>query len=711
VIFNKPFGRFRLAKKLAMGGMAEVYLALRSGPKTFDKLIALKCILPHVNDDAAHVAMFYNEARVGGLFRHPNLISVHDAEQIDGRHTLVMEYVAGQTLEELATRLEQNRESIPLDIALYLVGQAARGLAHAHEVRDLDGARLDLVHRDVSPQNIMLAHDGRVKVFDFGVAVAAAQGTEARELAGKAAYMSPEQVRGRALDNRSDLFSLGVILHELVTGEKLFHRDNQMATIVAVTDTPIPVPSTRRDSVPPEVDEIVMRCLARNVDERWENGWDLADALDGVLTQLNSDIEQERLGRYVSSRFGNEIGEIEAVVQKVLQAPEHSDATIDLSTFDVRTTRTTTAITGSMPVPRGIARDEGKGLESLKSEAEDPELPPVPRSVDSVIPSEASAALLTQLQRARRTNRLLVALAGVLVASLVLFALTYPSLFVERAPDGTVQSPTATGPVGFIVLTSEPAGATILLDGVDTGRVTPAQLQVTPGVAHAVQLQSEGWLSIDLTVTPTEDTPSVVAAQLERDPNSAANQNGSVRITFEPADALLYVNGTLVPGQSPLQVPALELFTDHEIRIEKLGFETTTDVVRLESEDTLNVQFALVPAQAVGVVNIRSTPAGANILINGELVGVTPLENLSLVADQEYQIALEKDGARWRTRVTLDPDSVQNIDATLQRDRPAAPAPRPSEPSQGGNDAPPAAPEPPAPAPEEPRQPSYQLLD
>jgi serine/threonine protein kinase len=708
VIFNKPFGRYRLVKKLAMGGMAEVYLALRSGPRTFDKLVAIKCILPHVNGDASHVSMFYNEARIGGLFRHANLISVHDAEEIETRHSLIMEYVAGQTLEEVVNRLEQGKEQLPLDFALFIIAEAARGLAHSHSVRDLDGSRLDLVHRDISPQNVMVAHDGRIKVFDFGLAVAAANDSESRELAGKTAYMSPEQVRGRALDNRSDLFSLGIVLHELVTGRRLFQRENQMATIVAVTEEKIPRPSSMRSDLPPLVDEVIMKCLARPVDDRFDDCDALADALDAVLVELNSDVNGVKVGDWMQRRFANEIGELEAVIQKVLQAPEHSEATIDLSTFDARVTRTTSAVP-ALPIPpatRGIARDEGKGLESLGGSAAD--LPPPPR-VESLIPSEASAALLDQLQKARRTSRLLAILAGVLAISVALIFAVLPLLKDDPiVMTTTVNSAAATATPAFIVLTSEPPGAAISLNGQDTGRVTPAQLQAIPGQEASVALAADGFLPVSLSVTPTVDAPAVVAATLQRDPNATANLSGSIRVTYEPTDAVLTVDDTVYPGPPPIQVDGLSLFEEHQLRIEKLGFETATDAFTLENADTMNVQFALVAAQEVGVVNIRSNPVGAEIVINGEIVGVTPLEGMQLVADQEYQIVLQKDGARWRTRLTLDPDSVQNIDATLQRDRPVAPA----APSADTNAAAPVEPSPPVEAPAEPqRQPSYQLLE
>ena len=171
MIFNKPFGRYRLIKKIAMGGMAEVFLAMKRGPGPFDKLVALKCILPHVNDDPRHVEMFYREARLGGLFTHSNLIDVYDAEPIEGRHTMAMEFVPGHTVEDLVERA--GTSGIAPRHALAIVADAALGLHHAHNVRDIDGTPLGLVHRDVSPHNILVGYDGIVRVFDFGVAVGA----------------------------------------------------------------------------------------------------------------------------------------------------------------------------------------------------------------------------------------------------------------------------------------------------------------------------------------------------------------------------------------------------------------------------------------------------------------------------------------------------------------------------------------------------------
>lgn len=710
MIFNKAFGRYRLVKKLAMGGMAEVYLALRRGPHVFDRLVAIKCILPHVNSEPQHVAMFYNEARVGGLFRHPNLISVHDAEEIDARHCLVMEYVAGQTLEEVQERLARTSMRFPLATALHIIAQAARGLAHAHEVRDLDGSRLSLVHRDISPQNIMVAHDGRVKLFDFGLAVAAAHGTESRELQGKTAYMAPEQVRGRALDARSDLFSLGVVLYELVAGRKLFQRDNQMATIRAVTEDEIPAPSTLIDGLPELVDAIVLKAVSRAPDERYQSGNDLADDLMKALEAMPEAVDQRSVSQWMSEQFRNELGEVEAVVQKVLQAPEQSDATIDLSTFDV-TTRANPAVTGPSPQARGIAQDEGDGLERLTGTHGLVEnLPPVPATSNSVLPDEASAALLSSVHKARQSERTWKIIAAlVFVVAVVGVGAVLSMNNRTTAPDAPAPGREPAQPTpAFVLVTSEPTGATVILNGQVTELRTPAQVQVTDGDAVRVEAAVDGFVTVEQQTTASASAPAVLHFALERDLTAVQNATGTLVVIYQPEDATVIVDDQPVGSQSPVRVEGISLFGDHQLRIEKLGFETHTDTFRLESADVQTMQMQLVTAQEVGTVNIRSNPAGARIYVNDEEVGVTPLEGLELVADQEYRIRLERDGATFRTRVILDPGSLQNIDGELRR---AVERPRPAAPAATG---PAATPEPPAAAPEPPAAPAapaYQLLE
>jgi alkylated DNA repair dioxygenase AlkB len=223
-----------------------------------------------------------------------------------------------------------------------------------------------------------------------------------------------------------------------------------------------------------------------------------------------------------------------------------------------------------------------------------------------------------------------------------------------------------------------------------------------------VEAAVDGFVTVEQQTTASASAPAVLHFALERDLTAVQNATGTLVVIYQPEDATVIVDDQPVGSQSPVRVEGISLFGDHQLRIEKLGFETHTDTFRLESADVQTMQMQLVTAQEVGTVNIRSNPAGARIYVNDEEVGVTPLEGLELVADQEYRIRLERDGATFRTRVILDPGSLQNIDGELRR---AVERPRPAAPAATG---PAATPEPPAAAPEPPAAPAapaYQLLE
>ncbi len=265
-LLNKSFGPYTLLRKIATGGMAEVHLALKRGPGSFHKLVALKSILRHHAGSDEFVQMFRTEARIAARCHHPNLVELYDVGEIDGRLTMVLEYVSGPTVAQLAAKLSGRDEPFPRDLALRIIIDACSGLYHAHHLLDEEGRPLEVVHRDVSPQNILVGYDGRVKVFDFGIArISDADGKEdlAGVLAGKYAYMSPEQCHGAELDERSDVFSLGVILYELTTGTRLFRRDNQIEVLRAITEEDIKPPSEVVEGYPRALERIVMAALAR----------------------------------------------------------------------------------------------------------------------------------------------------------------------------------------------------------------------------------------------------------------------------------------------------------------------------------------------------------------------------------------------------------------------------------------------------------------
>ncbi len=283
---NENYGKYQLLKRLAMGGMAQIYLARQRGPEGFEKLLVIKRILPHLAENGDFVRMFLDEARIAARLDHPNIVDIYDLGAQDDSFFIAMEYIHGEDLRRVWKRAERSGQLIPVPLVCRIMIEACAGLDHAHKQKDAQGKPLGIVHRDVSPQNILLTFEGRVKVVDFGIAKAADQATVTRSgvLKGKYSYMAPEQAAGQKnLDCRTDIFALGVVLYELLTGMRLFKRLTDMATLQAVSDCEILPPSQINPRVPKDLDPIVMKALTRKPEDRYAEALQLQLALEDWL--------------------------------------------------------------------------------------------------------------------------------------------------------------------------------------------------------------------------------------------------------------------------------------------------------------------------------------------------------------------------------------------------------------------------------------------
>ncbi|HEX9241651.1 MAG TPA: serine/threonine-protein kinase [Anaeromyxobacter sp.] len=275
-----PFGRFLLLERVAIGGMAEVYAAVEQGDRA-GTLRAVKRILPTLAEERDLVRLFLDEARIAVQLDHPGLVPVHELGKLSGTYYIAMDYVAGRDLRAIAALFRGRREPVPLEFVARVVADAADALDHAHRGRGADGAVLEVVHRDVSPANVLVGFDGRVRVIDFGIAQATRGRGTARSsvLRGKFGYMSPELVRGLPVDRRSDVFALGIVLHELLAGERLFTGPTELAVMERVRAADVRPPSATNPRVPPELDRLVLRALAREPEDRFAWANELSRAL------------------------------------------------------------------------------------------------------------------------------------------------------------------------------------------------------------------------------------------------------------------------------------------------------------------------------------------------------------------------------------------------------------------------------------------------
>jgi len=340
----QSFGKYQLLKKLATGGMAEVWLARQSGIEGFHKNLVVKRILPHLAEDREFVEMFRNEALIAARFNHPNIAQVYEFGEANGTYYIAMEFIHGEDLGRVMRKAASAGQWIARPLAIRIVAAACEGLYYAHSRTDDAGRPLRVVHRDISPQNILISFDGSVKLVDFGIAKAADQAslTKSGAIKGKFAYMAPEQAAGKPLDGRADIFAIGLVLYELLTGVRPLKRDSELATLQAAMECAIQPPSQVAD-VPEEMDPVVMRAVTKNADDRYRDARTFQTALEEILVGQRWVAGSVQISELMETLFADRLADEKAQGQVV---PVDDDAS------------------GSSPAPPPPPQERGRGRPS-----------------------------------------------------------------------------------------------------------------------------------------------------------------------------------------------------------------------------------------------------------------------------------------------------------------------------------------------------------
>jgi len=543
------FGRYQLLGLLGQGGMGRLYIAERRGIEGFVKIVALKRIQPHLADSKQLREMFLNEARIAARLEHPNIVATYELGEVDGNYFISMEYLPGEDLSAIIAGCPDGR--MPIAIAAALAQQAAQGLHYAHEARDGQGRSIGLVHRDVSPRNIFVTYHGVVKLLDFGVV----RGPEKQKsipgvFKGKYGYCAPEQLEGRQIDRRTDVFCLGIALWECLTGTRLFDAATDAATIDAVRSRSVEPPSALRSDVPPELDAIVRRALARDPERRFRTAHDMSEELDRFLLGFDDRPTSKAVGRWMETIFGVERATLKKAISQGGEVGGTLDRLVALNAIRPAGAEVTNTDPGSTTGGGAAAQPRAMWSTSVGSHpsgdrrvSEASGGTPAGRSSSggrATQPTPTTPARAATLRAARdsddppaarpgrRSGRRMLPIAlgiATLVGGVGVVAAV--ALRGERSfsPSSAARAGRATA---TLEIRSEPPGAHILVDGSPSGLRTPASLTgLSVGITVRIGLDKPGYEPASEAVTLADGRPRTVSLTLKQAPKGPDVEQGS----------------------------------------------------------------------------------------------------------------------------------------------------------------------------------------
>ncbi|MEE8408433.1 MAG: serine/threonine-protein kinase [Myxococcota bacterium] len=610
------FGRYVLERRLAIGGMAEVFLGRIEGPEGFEKKVVIKRILPHLQQDSNHVEMFLDEARLAARFNHPNLIQVYELARIDDQYCLAMEYIDGKDVAAILDESLRLKRSIPYPIVATIVAHAAEGLHYVHELRTDDGDPLNVVHRDISPANIIVTWSGGVKIVDFGIAkheIATSQ-TVAGTLKGKFSYMSPEQARGESVDRRSDIFSLGTIFYELLTVSPCFVGGNQIEILDNVTSVRYRAPRDIRNDLPLELEDILNRMLTAKRDDRFPSAAELHSELQQYLADTGIPSASD-VGKFLSWLFGHPSTRIPGRVPTAIQDFDEIPVTDEFSSpsmmADEQSYRAI-ADSQSMPLHGLHGMDKQRSAEHLESDTGIDDS----RSDSGIEPFDVPSELVRKPGRVRRRSTL--------------------SRIADRLTERRYWPTTLAIIAVSLTLAS---GAIVMMYRASVG------LPWNPAEVLPELFGSAGGGTGDYDVVDT----------------------GSLEILSEPPGARVLVDGTLQKGRTPLTVDNLTVGTSHLVVAEMEGRKTTSQEVAVDAEMLTTVRLVLprgVAGKGEAIVEVFSDPGGAAIAVDKESIGETTPATLTLTAGKEVIISVTLKGYT-ATPITVLPEEGKRQDVEI----------------------------------------------
>ena len=617
----KPFGKYYLIEKLAMGGMAEIFKAKTFGIDGFEKFLVIKRILPHYSQDQQFITMLTDEAKLSVLLSHHNIVQVFDLGKVGGDYFISMEFINGSNLRDLLIRAEALGEKLPEDIVVFIISEICKGLDYAHSRKDHEGKPLGIIHRDISPQNILLSYEGEVKIVDFGIAKAAMNVTHTATgiIKGKVSYISPEQVLGKPIDGKTDIFATGLLLYELLTGDKLFTGESHFEILQKIRTTHFTEKSAP-DSVSETLRKILAKALAHSHKARYETAEEFQIDLTRYLYSAYPRFSPRRLSKLMHEWFSKEIEEKNAkraveisinaatpslMAQQALQENiVHRDTAENALPAGSQRTLTFTSDHDTEPqTDPEIILNTGETL-SAKT------LAPRQHHVDSTATQPPASmnptpVSLTPVEKKKRPYGallflafvLLIALTGVAVGSYGVYQKYFskqnprqtPPLAPRLQPEAPQPHPPISQTRGTLRIESSPYGAQIFINDQETPYVTPSNV---PGLElnrpQKITLKKAKYHELSQTLTLLDDKPVLLNLSLDALPA------GSIRINSSPAGAKIFVDGHDTGQLSPYTLEDLELGKNYLVELKLNQYKITYDKISVFSEELIEFNKELV---------------------------------------------------------------------------------------------------------------------
>lgn len=696
------FGRYTILDPVAVGGMAEIYRArltnLGDGP---DRILIIKKVIHSLSQNDEFVQMFEEEIKITVGLSHPNIVQIYDYGRVDGVSFLAMEYVEGKNLRQFLKRLISMKSMFSIDMSCYIVSQVTNALGYAHSFRDrMTGEHLGIVHRDVSPQNILISYDGAVKLFDFGIAKAksASEATQAGVIKGKPSYLSPEQIAGEVLDGRSDIFSMGIVLWEMLTAKRLFVAENDMAILRMIQSAKIEPPSTYNPAIPQALDAIVLRSLARDRNKRYRTGEEFQRDLHRFLYSYNPAFNPADLSYYATELFKKEIIEDRDRLRAALKmTPDPAPPGANGKVKRTKPAGTSQSMTEGLLTSNDFNREVMEDMLMTKSSQQGSEKDrldisktsnaPTKRKIasagvkggdDMVIPpwmnhggtkqtgtnlneavvqrklrrqGSASSSLESAIRNRGSSNRLLVALGSLMIVAFVALAggtRLYPEetcMYAEPFQETVLEKFFACGSRG--IAATDPNGC--------------AQHPESP-ICESVCIGARESSACQSFCAANSENPLCGGGQEE-----ALEQFAELEIRTNVIGFSVMVNGrrALLKAGNKVSLPVGEKV---ELVVSKEEYDTETRTLQLDSTEAVAIQIPLKPTK-MGYLTFLTNP-GADVTLKTEgrrpLSLYTPLKKYRLPVGK-YEVLIENStiGHKSKLIISIDEDKLTEIEKDL----------------------------------------------